>query len=43
MKTGKDLMEIGLEIHLPTPNSSDLVFVQDAKLGKPVIFEMQAR
>jgi hypothetical protein len=35
-RTGKDLMESGLQCSLPERNSSDLIFVQDAVLGKPL-------
>jgi hypothetical protein len=35
LRSGDDLMQNGLDISLPTPFSSDLVFVQDKTLGKP--------
>jgi hypothetical protein len=35
LKSGDDLMQNGLEISLPTPLSSDLVFVPDETLSRP--------
>jgi hypothetical protein len=36
LRKGEELMRQGLDVSLPTPMSSDLVFVQDGELGKPV-------
>jgi hypothetical protein len=33
--TGDALMQIGLTIRLPRPHTSDIIFIQDAALGKP--------
>lgn len=33
-KTGRELMEAGLDIHLPAPLSSDLILIQDAAQSK---------
>lgn len=35
IRTGKDLMTVGLDILLPGAYTSDLIFVQDEVLGKP--------
>lgn len=35
LRGGRELMDAGLELHLPQAYSSDLVFVQDETLGKP--------
>jgi alpha-galactosidase len=35
LRNGEVLMQQGLDVSLPTPMSSDLVFLQDGALGKP--------
>ncbi|OHB78626.1 MAG: hypothetical protein A2V98_06655 [Planctomycetes bacterium RBG_16_64_12] len=35
VRTGQELMQGGLCVHLATPYSSDLIFIQHASLGKP--------
>ncbi len=40
-KGGEDLMMRGFEMRLPTPFSSDIVFLQDVTLGKPAEVERE--
>ncbi len=34
-RSGEDLLQSKVSLHLAVPNSSDILFFQDAALGKP--------